>query len=143
MLSRPRNGPAALSEGINSTCRIADLGTIDPLCLKCTAPMKVTVSFTIAIFAQLLGGCSVASFYSRPDTTDAERERDYRECAGIALRLHPESMETVITSVTTKCTTDKRGNQNCTSTPNSGTRDSNRAPRGEAENSCMRSRGYR
>lgn len=106
--------------------------------------MKETLlSLLVLASVFILGGCS-SSYYSRPDTTYAERNEDYRYCEGVALSDYPERNVKVKSDTTTStCTTDKGGKTTCISKENYYETDENRSSRDRAELSCMRLKGYK
>jgi len=93
-------------------------------------------------------GC--ATGWVRPNTTQAEGQRDGYECEQQATRMYPVAMRSVGPGRTTDSYTNCNsygGQTNCSTTPGSYTpppqTDVNAMNRSSARESCLQAKGYR
>jgi len=101
---------------------------------------KAWLSLLILISVFILGGCLGVNQYTRPNTTEAEREKDYTDCWYRATTKFPSTREKTGNTIT-ECTTSKDGKQTCTSRPEY-TRDDNGDNRRWEAQMCMKLKRY-
>lgn len=92
--------------------------------------------------ALILGGCSFASVYSRPNTTNTQRDKDYRDCEDSAEREYPENIVYEKSDTTTTECTTKGVRTTCTSKTADVRRDLNFIARYREGERCMSIKGY-
>lgn len=90
----------------------------------------------------ILGGCgNFLTSFSRPNTTDAERDKDFYACWHVAKSEYGDDI--VKKNVTTtNCTTKKDGQQACTSETNVIEDNRNFSRQKGVVERCMKSKGY-
>lgn len=103
---------------------------------------SLVASLLMLISVFILGGCSSASYYSRPNTTDAEKEKDYKGCEERAELRYPEKIVYKKSNTTTTECTTKRDKQICTSKTEDVKDDLNYSDRSREKERCMESKGY-
>lgn len=101
------------------------------------------VSLTALLSFLILGGCSGASFYSRPNTTDVQIDEDYRDCQNSAEKKYPEKIVYEKSDTTTTECTTKGEKTTCISKTADIRRDLNYLDRYWECERCMRIKGYK
>ena len=90
----------------------------------------------------ILSGCG-SSRFSRSNTSEAERNKDHKECMQKAVSEYPSKFEWVYNgTITSECTTNKKGKTICTHTEDKRLEDKNADNQRNETIRCMNSKGY-